>query len=208
MFYRNDRAGSQCSESWMLFVIIFTGWHFLGQVEASCSCFTCTMPRIHCTPTRCPLVHIVNSCSPKHGLSWDQLLFLPSWWELPYSQYWLLAKAKHKQEGTTVSNSPFSNVHWLWCLGLGCHVHKNYKQALSPETNTMIWREQRLFPWLIWLATIYKIKYIFCTTRNLLIPKDWYFPQITKSSQDYISTSLDVISLMTFSKVGNCTFDF
>lgn len=122
MFYRNDRAGSQCSESWMLFVIIFTGWHFLGQVEASCSCFTCTMPRIHCTPTRCPLVHIVNSCSPKHGLSWDQLVFLPRWWELPYSQYWLLAKAKHKQEATTVSNSPFSNVHppgtdcgaWHW----------------------------------------------------------------------------------------------
>lgn len=52
----------------MLFITIFTGWHFLGQLEASCSCFSCTMPYIHCIPNHCPLVPTVNSCWPMHGL--------------------------------------------------------------------------------------------------------------------------------------------
>lgn len=196
----------------MLFVIISAGWHFLGQVEeASCSCFACTMARIHCALTRCPLVHIVNSCSPKHGLSWDQLVFPPSWWKLPYSQYWLLSKAKHKQEATTVSNSPFFNVHqpgtyygaWHWAATLLRTTIRHY-----PKTNTEIWREQRLFPWLIWMATIYKMKHGFCTTRNLLRPKSWCFPKISEFSGFHQHFSGCHLSHVAFSKVGNCTFDF
>lgn len=79
--------------------------------------------------------------------------------------------------------------HLLWSWALGHHVHKNHKQALSPKTNIVIWREQRLFSWLIGMATICKTKYIFCTTRNLRRPKDWHCPRITKSFQGYTSTS-------------------
>lgn len=72
---------TQCSERWILFIIILIGWHFLGQAEVSCFYFSYTMPHIHCTSTHCPLVCIINPCSSTCGLSiastiW--LVFFPS----------------------------------------------------------------------------------------------------------------------------------
>lgn len=158
-----------------------------------CSCFTCTMPRIHCAPTRCPLVHIVNSCSPKYGLSRDQPVSLPSWWKLPGSRHWLFSKAKHKQEATTVSNSLFFHIHppgthycpWHWAATFIRTTNRHYPQRQTSWCE----KSRDCFSWLIRMATIYKIKYIFCTSRDLLRPKDWYFPQITKSFQGSTSTS-------------------
>lgn len=157
MFYKNDRAVSRYSESWMLFVIIFTGWHFLGQVEASCSCFTCTMPRIHCAPTRCPLVHIVNSCSPTCELSMVSGIRLPL---SPAGGNFHISNIDYYPKQSTIrrlnlSATPLSSTGTYYDLGTGVPGSEE-PQIVSPKTSVMIWEEQRLFSWLIWMTTIYK----------------------------------------------------
>lgn len=151
MLYKNDWVKTQCSERWILFIIICIGWHFLGQVEVSCFCFSYTMPHIHCTSTHCPLVCIINPCLSTCGLSIAstiRLVFFPRKLK-EYDQNWLLAKAKHNQEANTVSKSPFINIHPpTMVLALGRYVVKSYKHIIFPETNIMIWG-QRLFSWLM-----------------------------------------------------------